>query len=264
MTADQTSGCAGIVYLAGGTTGSTDPAVEVDPAVAAINSALVDAAAETSIKRFVYTSSSVAAAMPTMNKEFTYNADLWNESAVAQTYEKPENPRSDRFYVVYAAGKVLSEQAAWRFVREKQPGFVLNTVLPNFAMGPALTEDFSGSTRDFFRGFYNNDEATVKIMQSLGSQYWVNVLDIARIHVAALIYDDVKGERLYAFAEKYSYNGLVDAIAKADPTRADLPPKMADPGPDLSSVESARSLELLRRMGQHGWTGWEETMRASL
>ena len=238
----------------------------MNPAVAAIENLLIDTAAAKSVKRFVLTSSSVAAASPTMNKVFTYNSDLWNDFAVAQAYEKPENHRPDQAYIVYAAAKTLAERAAWRFVRTHGPGFVLNTVLPNFAMGPVLFDGMRGNTRDYFRGFFHNNQSDVQIMQWLGSQYWVNVVDIARVHVAALIEEDVKGERLYAFAEKYSYNGLVDAVVAYDPKRKaeDVPPKMEDPGPDLSSVDDARSVELLRRFGQEGWTGWEETMRASV
>ena len=245
---------------------SPDPKDIVNPAIAAIKSILADAAAEETVKRFVLTSSSVAAASPTMSKVFTFNSESWNDFAIKQAYEKPENHRSDQAYIIHAASKALTERAAWTFMKNTKPGFVLNTVLPNFAMGPILFDGMGGNTRDRFRGFFYNDESDVKFMQWLGSQYWINVLDIARIHVAALIEEDVKGERLYAFGNKYTYNGLVDAVVEYDPKRKaeDVPPKIEDPGPDLSSVDDARSVELLRRLGQEGWTGWAETLRASV
>lgn len=39
---------------------------------------------------------------------------------------------------VHAASKVLGEQAAWKFVQDEKPGFVLNTILPNMNYGPIL------------------------------------------------------------------------------------------------------------------------------
>lgn len=37
-------------------------------------------------------------------------------------------------FAVYLASKVQGERAAWRWVEANQPGFVLNTVLPNFTV----------------------------------------------------------------------------------------------------------------------------------
>jgi hypothetical protein len=41
-----------------------------------------------------------------------------------------------RPFAVYAASKVEGEKAAWKWVQTKQPGFVLNTVLPSFNVSP--------------------------------------------------------------------------------------------------------------------------------
>lgn len=46
-------------------------------------------------------------------------------------------PRSEpeRAWAVYGASKAQSEQAAWEFMKEKKPHFILNTVLPNANFG---------------------------------------------------------------------------------------------------------------------------------
>lgn len=40
--------------------------------------------------------------------------------------------------VVYSASKTEAERGAWKWVKENKPGFVLNTVLPNFNVSDAL------------------------------------------------------------------------------------------------------------------------------
>lgn len=41
-------------------------------------------------------------------------------------------PAEIKGYIVYAASKVEAERAAWKFVEAQKPGFVLNTIIPNF------------------------------------------------------------------------------------------------------------------------------------
>ena len=264
---NSTLGVSGVVHVAGGFSEIIDIDESIRSEVAAIKDILADAAATGSVKRFVYTSSALAVSSPTVNEVFTYEQGLWNDRSIQQAHKKPKDPYPDQSYINFAACRTSSEHAIWRFVREQNPGFALNTVLPNFTMGPApILEGISGNTRGFFRGLIHNVEGDVKILQALGSQYWVNVEDVALVHIGALIYEDVKEERLLTFPPngKYSYNGWVDIASERYPLRTDGPPKIADPGPDLSSVDDRRALELLRRLGREGWTGWEETLRASL
>jgi hypothetical protein len=70
--------------------------------------------------------------------------------------DSPYEP--ERGYPVYAASKTLSEQEAWKFVREKKPGFVLNAVLPNINFGATLDSagqghpSTSGMVAQLFKG----------------------------------------------------------------------------------------------------------------
>jgi nucleoside-diphosphate-sugar epimerase len=43
---------------------------------------------------------------------------------------------SDRVWAVYGASKTQGEQAAWQFVKDNNPHFTVNTVLPNANLGP--------------------------------------------------------------------------------------------------------------------------------
>jgi nucleoside-diphosphate-sugar epimerase len=55
--------------------------------------------------------------------------DSWNDESVAAAWDEA-NP--SRQYAVYAASKTEAEKTAWKWVETHKPGFVLNTVLPNF------------------------------------------------------------------------------------------------------------------------------------
>lgn len=79
-----------------------------------------------SVKRFVYTSSSTAATAPQPNKELTITENTWNESDVEKAWAPPPYDLS-RGYIVYSAGKMQAEQAMWKFVKEEKPSFVFNT-----------------------------------------------------------------------------------------------------------------------------------------
>lgn len=47
-------------------------------------------------------------------------------------------PEEERPFTVYAASKTEGERAAWKFVKKNNPGFILNTVLPNMTVGVQL------------------------------------------------------------------------------------------------------------------------------
>jgi nucleoside-diphosphate-sugar epimerase len=84
-------------------------------------------------------------------------------------------------WAVYAASKLQSEQACFNFVKEKKPGFVLNTVLPNYAMGEILDPRQPGSSGGIIRAAWKGQ--AVPIFVNFPPQYMVDVKDIGRLHV---------------------------------------------------------------------------------
>lgn len=109
------------------------------------------------MKRFVLTSSSAAALIPKPNDPAKVTTETWNEETVRYAYRDPPY-EPERGYPVYAASKTLSEQEAWKFMREKKPGFVLNAVLPNINFGATLDSagqghpSTSGMVAELFKG----------------------------------------------------------------------------------------------------------------
>ena len=91
----------------------------------------------------------------------------------------------------------------------------------------------------------------------------VNVKDVARLHVAALVEPDVQRERLFAFAEPFNYNDVMRTLRKLDPKRK-IPGDIEDDSRDFSTVDTKRSVELLKRMGRDGFTGLEDSVRENV
>lgn len=135
---------------------------KVIPAVVngAVNAA-ASAAKQTSVKRFVYTSSSTAISAPKPNVEFTISTNNWNNEAVEAAW-KPPPYEAERAWSTYGASKTQAEQETWKFVKEQKPGFVLNTVFPNANMGEILSDKQPASTGEWVKSLYNGNLDAVK------------------------------------------------------------------------------------------------------
>lgn len=97
------------------------------------------------------------------------------------------------------------------------------------------------------------------------AEWFVDVRDTARLHVAALINPAVKSERIFAFGEPYNWTTMFSILRKAFPDHADkIPDDIPNESKDLSAVQTkARSEELLRAFGQDGFISLEESLKAN-
>jgi nucleoside-diphosphate-sugar epimerase len=255
-------GASGLAHLATPVMHSYDPNEGIPLVVEGTLNALRAAAKEPSVKRVVLTSSSTAAASPQPNKVFTIDENTWNEDAIRAAWAPPPYEGLQRRLDVYSASKTQGEQAAWKFVESERPGFILNTVLPNANMGHILSIEHQGypSTAGWIQalwdGFQNHRDLSFN-----PPQYYINVQDNARVHVAALIFDDVKSERLFSFAYPYTWNSILAVFRKLYPQRKFID-DFRDLGQDLSKVANGRAEELVKRFGQSGWTSLEESVKA--
>lgn len=130
-------GVAAVIHTATIFTLDPNPHNVIPGTVAGTVNALEAAAQEPSVKRFVLTSSSLAALTPKPNHLVQVTSATWNDEAVTLAYcDPPYEP--EHALPVYAASKTLAERGAWRFMDEKKPAFTLNTVLPNINFGASL------------------------------------------------------------------------------------------------------------------------------
>lgn len=105
--------------------GTFDPTTAITGVIAGAVNTLKSAAKEPSVKAFVYTSSSWAAASPKANVKLSIDSNSWNKVAEKAAWASPPYT-ADRTMDVYAAGKSQAEAASWEFMKSQKPGFVFN------------------------------------------------------------------------------------------------------------------------------------------
>ncbi|KAJ8064202.1 hypothetical protein OCU04_006551 [Sclerotinia nivalis] len=248
----------GIVHVATSSMAFTpNPNEQIPEALAWVDALLKSAASEASVKRFVVTSSSLATTMPKPNKKFYVDENTWNTEAIEAAHAPPPYEPS-RAWAVLGASKTEVEQAVWKFVKEEKPGFVANAVLPDTCMGLILDPTQDASTGGWVRNLYKGDNSE---MLNLPPQYFVDVQDVGRLHVSALVDEDVKNERLLASAEPFNNNTLLRIFRKIRPDAKIMDDFHDDNVNDLSKVANQRAAELLRRdFRRPGFTSLEESL----
>lgn len=263
---EAVKGASGLAHVATPVYKYNDPNIGIPLCINGALEALKAAAKEPGLQRVVLTSSSTAASAPLPGQIFVMDDSTWNHDAVKAAWAPPPYDNPSRYADVYAASKMQSEEAAWKWVQENKPHFVLNAVLPNANFGNILSVEHQGypSTSAWVKAAWNGftgDEGKTAV--SFPAQHFVDVQDDACIHVAALIYSDVQNERLYAFASPYNWNDILRVLRKLYPDRKfidDLP----NVGEDKSIVSNERAEELLKRYSGSGWKTLEESVKRNV
>ncbi|KII91604.1 hypothetical protein PLICRDRAFT_135934 [Plicaturopsis crispa FD-325 SS-3] len=250
-------GVSGVVHVASDVSMSPNIDDVVGPVVRGTLAILRAAAATPSVKRFVLTSSSAAAGRPAPGTEYSRDENSWNEITRADVDAMDVARRG---FLGYALSKTEGEKAAWKFVKEEKPGFVLNTVLPDLTLGPSLDPSKPQSSGSFpFLILSGKSD----IVAPFPSQYFVDVRDVARLHLAGLTLPSTgaPGYRLWAAAAPFTWGQVLDTLRALRPD-AGLP----DSFPwavktNLSHIDNSRTTALLGELGRGGWIGLEESLR---
>ncbi|KAK9896079.1 NAD(P)-binding protein [Cystobasidium minutum MCA 4210] len=258
---DAVKGVKAFVHVASDLSFKPDPNLIVTPAIKSTQHALSAAAEEPGIRAFVLTSSSTAATAPKPNTKFHISRDLWNEDDISKAWAPPPY-EPERAWAVYGASKAQSEQAAWEFMKEKKPHFILNTVLPNANFGNILdSKHQDGSTAAWIKAIFGPSWEKI---QKVPAQYYVHPSDTAKLHVAAATDSSVKNERIFAFAEPYNWNQVLDLCRKLRP-QATVPENIDNDDKDLSTVDNELAKKILKdRFGQDGFLPLEKGIKDNL
>lgn len=92
------------------------------------------------------------------------------------------------------------------------------------------------------------------------TEYYVDVRDIARLHVIALLNPEVKNERIFGFAEAFNFNDILAILRKNIPQKT-FQEDWPGLGRDLSTVApKARSIELLKSIARDGFVTLEQSV----
>jgi len=178
---DAVAGCAYVLHGASPTpSGSQTPEADwVKPAVDGVLRVL-RASRDAPAKRVVLTSAFGAIGMGHKPQTRPFNETDWTDlnGAVAP----------------YQKSKTLSERAAWDFIAREGGELELSVINPTAVLGPALGPDYSHSIR-LIQRLMDGQPGCPKINSG-----FVDVRDVADLHLRAMINPAAKGERFLAIS----------------------------------------------------------------
>lgn len=121
------SGAHGVIHTAADTSLDLNPDNVVSPMLSAAISIAKAAASTPSCSRLVYTSSSSAVADPAPGIVRELANETYNEETVIAAYSPDLRQDLVGGHTVYAAGKVKTEQALWKWYHSRAPNLIVNT-----------------------------------------------------------------------------------------------------------------------------------------
>mgnify|MGYP001172108227 CR=1 FL=1 len=140
---------------------------------------VLKASRDANVRRVVLTSAYGAVGMGHKNRTSPFTEKDWSIlSADTHPYQK---------------SKTLAEKAAWDFIKNEGGNLELSAVNPVAVMGPVLGADYSHSNQILRRML----EGEIKACPKIDSCY-VDVRDVADLHLLAMTHPKAKGERFLA------------------------------------------------------------------
>ncbi|OJU11882.1 MAG: epimerase [Caulobacterales bacterium 68-7] len=179
--AEAAAGCAYVMHGASPTPSGDQVKLEdwVRPAVDG-NLRVLRSARDAGVKRVVLTSAFGAVGMGHKPKGRPFDETDWTEL-------------TDKV-APYQQSKTLSERAAWDFIETEGQGLELSAVNPTAVLGPALGADYSHSIR-IIKNMLDGMPGCPKVNSG-----FVDVRDVADLHVRAMTDPAARGERFLAIA----------------------------------------------------------------
>ncbi|KAK4704673.1 hypothetical protein P7C70_g1536, partial [Phenoliferia sp. Uapishka_3] len=191
----------------------------LDPAINGTLNLLRAALKVESVKTLVMTSSSVAF-MDFKNPKGAdeeYTEFDWNP----MNYEEAADPNTFKSHT-YAASKALAERAALAFVRENNAHFGLVTVAPTWVLGPSRQPGFRRiadappTLADTWASLVDSPTP----MPPSPFPHFVDVRDVALVHLAALTHPAAHGKRFILAGGRFSNDVASQILASEFPEQA--------------------------------------------
>lgn len=189
----------------------TDKMELIRPAVEGTERAL-NAALAANIERIVLTSSMAAIMFGHgSQKELHVTADMWTDITGPDV-------------VPYTESKTLAEKRAWEIMRESGRENDLAVINPSGIFGPLLDNDPSTSGDIILRLLKGTLPASINLNFPI-----VDVRDVAKVHLAAMIAPQAGGKRIPTSAASLSFTDIADAIVSDLPAYRSKMPKFTMP-----------------------------------
>jgi nucleoside-diphosphate-sugar epimerase len=178
----------------------------------------MESSANSNVKRIVLTSSfgSVLDMGRDESVPWTYTAKDWNPITYAEAAAPDATPQD-----AYRGSKTIAEQEAWSFVKEKKTKFDLVTLCPSMIFGPLATAPKS------LKDLNESNMMLWKVASGGPSQplppcrfnFWIDVRDLAEIHVQALVTAAAGGKRYIPVApEPFTYEKASEVMSEVFPS----------------------------------------------
>ncbi|SPO06745.1 probable flavonol reductase/cinnamoyl-CoA reductase [Cephalotrichum gorgonifer] len=173
------------------------------PAIHGVRAVLEAAASNPDVKRVVITSSfaSVLDANRKSPPYFTYTGEDWNPLTYEESIDKATTA-----VIAYRGSKKFAELEAWNFVKENNPSFDLVTLCPPMTFGPIVHPVKSVNDLNESNAMLWSIASGTKPLPVARVPFWIDVRDLAKAHVEALLRPEVGGRRYVpACPERFSY-----------------------------------------------------------
>lgn len=226
----------------------------VKPAIQGVVGILEASAKSPSVKRVVITSSTGAVIDPAKTKH-TYTAQDFSPITYAQAIDPASNGG-----VAYRGSKVAAEKAAWAFAAKPGLAFDLTVLCPGMIFGPyvnphASPADFCLSGEVLWKALAGGPGAA---LPPLNTDVWIDVRDLAELHVLALETPAAGGKRYLPLApERYTYARAADYVRAAVP---EWPAERVGVGAQSEHADISYDLsELVRDFPGVGYTSFKDS-----
>lgn len=181
------------------------------PAIQGVRS-LLRASLNSRVNRVVLTSSfgSVMDLSRPEEAPWKYTSDDWNPITYAEAASPHASARE-----AYRGSKTLAEQEAWKFISEENPRFDLVTLCPSMVFGPLARsprslDDLNESNKMLWKVASGSVSEELPPCQF---NFWIDVRDLANIHIQALLTPGAGGRRYIPVAkEPFTYQIASDVM----------------------------------------------------
>ena len=220
--------------------GPADPKKDmIDPAVEGTREILrAITALGPSVKRVVVTSS-FAAVIDSRSNKTSYNGEDWNPITMEQALSGGPS--------TYVGSKTFAERAAWEFLASEKPNFTLATINPVLVFGPKLQLDSLSDINTSNADMCNMVQGKMKTEIQARAFHWVDVRDVALMHVLAAELENAAGKRFIAAAGPYSNNEVAQIVKEKFPELSDKLPEKIDVSSSASelNIDTTPAREIL-------------------
>ncbi|GJN89042.1 hypothetical protein Rhopal_002016-T1 [Rhodotorula paludigena] len=172
-----------------------------------------------------------------------------------------EAKETDDQLLVYVASKKFAEKAAWDFVEQEKPAFVLTTILPTYIIGrseqPIDSVDSLSTSAAWIREFIDKNKLPIAPIQSM-----IDVSDCALAHLRAVERRSVSANKRY-FVAAHAFTGSegAHALHEAFPDkRGRIVQPGGEKGWDRRPAWSWDSSRAVKELGLE-WKPFAQTMR---